>query len=142
MPGSSSRAAILNPFPIISSIENQYKTGKIKEEIFIRRSISALYFALFNYWSAKKYDNGEQGEGLCKDRWPLSEFTSEMLQKGLDPQIYFLEAYRVAVDHYTLNPTIAYLYFFHMNQRTSINKISLKRAIECAKDLYKEIQNL
>ena len=139
MSGSSSRAATLNPLAIISLIENQYKTGKIKEEIFIRRSISALYFALFNYWSAKKYDTGERGSGQYKDRWPLRDFTSEMLLKGLDPQIRFLYACRVAVDHYALNPTIANLHDFRKKQLISINKFSLKRAIECAKDLYEEI---
>ena len=139
MSGGSSRAGVLDPFAIISLIENQYKTGKIKDEIFIRRSISALYFALFNYWSAKKWDAGEKGSGQYKDYWPLRNFTSEMLQKGLDAQIYFLYSRRVAVDHYTLNPTIAYLYFFRKNRLVSINERSLERAIECAKDLYKEI---
>lgn len=139
MSGSASRATTLNPSAIISLIENQYKTGKLRDEVYIRRAISALYFALFNYWSAKKYDSGIQGKGPHRDRWSLNEFNQEMLSKGLDAEIYFLYLCRVAADHYTLNPTIVELWDFQKNVRCFLNSTSIKRAIDCSKDLYRTI---
>ncbi|MCD6469437.1 hypothetical protein J7L29_01395 [Candidatus Bathyarchaeota archaeon] len=141
MSRGSSRATILDPSALISLIKKLYEADKIKNEVLLRRSISALYFALFNYWSAKMYDAGKRGSGQYKDSWRLRDFTSEMLQKGLDPQVRVLYGYRVAVDHYTLNPTIAYLRDFGKKQRILINEFSLKRSIECAEDLYQEIKN-
>ncbi len=140
MSGSASRATALNPSAIISLIEKQFKEGRITDEVYIRRAISALFFALFNFWAAKKYDAGDRGKGPCQDQWPLTKFNQEMLYKGLDAQIIFLYSYRVAADHYTLNPTTVKLWdFMQKRQSCFINTNALERGIECAKELYKAL---
>jgi len=140
MSGSTSRTIALNPSAIISLIEKHHKQGRLIHEVYIRRAISALYFTLFNYWAAKKYDAGDRGRGPCQDQWPLKEFNQEMLCKGLDPQIIILYLYRVAADHYTLNPTTVELWDFRQRRRRCfINTNALQRAIECAKELYKAL---
>ncbi len=64
-----------------------------------------------------------------------------MLGKGLNSQIYPLYAYRVAVNHYTLNPTRVELREFRRREKKiQITSNSLKRIIECAKELYKCIK--
>jgi len=74
-------------------------------EVVIRRIVSAVYFVLFNYWSLKKYFKGERGGGPLMDRFSFSSFNEHLLKQGLDYAVYTIHLYRVAVDHYTLNPT-------------------------------------
>lgn len=139
MPRSTPRATALNPSAIISLIEKQVREKEVRGEVFIRRAISTLYFVLFNYWAAKKYDSGKRGKGPYQDQWPLKEFNSEMLYQGLDAQIIFLYSQRVAADHYALNPTKIELWDFSKKIKigSSINVDNLKRGIECAKEIYK-----
>lgn len=51
MRGSSSRATELDPSQVISYIENMISNNdnNLQNEVFIRRFISALYYAIFNY---------------------------------------------------------------------------------------------
>ncbi len=130
------RTVTLNPLPVISTIENYFNEGKLTEEVYIRRALSALFLALFNYWSAKKYESGSRGKGHYQDRWTYTEFVNDMLSKGLDPQIIHLVKFRVAADHYTLNPTFVEVHPIQYRESCEITGNNLKRAIECAKELY------
>ena len=105
MSRSTSRALDLDPQNFIDWIEDLVKKGKISDEVTIRRAISAIYFALFNYWAGKRYDMGMRARGPLKDRFKYSQFHSELLSKGLDAEVVLLYIYRVAADHYLLNPT-------------------------------------
>jgi len=133
------RTLVLDPSPIISSVEDLLRE-ELVEEVLIRRALSNLFLSIFNYWSAKKYESGEEGKGPCRDSWSYGVFIKEMMQKGLYAEIVYLYAYRVAVDHYTLNPTVVYLYECRKNIPCHITVSTLKRAVECAKELYKTLR--
>lgn len=100
----------LNPRQLIEFLR-QFKasTGLHVDEVLVRRIISALFFAVFNYWAAKSYAKGKRGTGPNGDCLPYSMFLQEMLQAGLEYVIYPLYLYRVSADHYALNPTVVEL---------------------------------
>jgi hypothetical protein len=52
--------ARLDPQKLFSVIEDAINRGCVAEEVLIRRAISAIYFALFNYWAEKRYGKGER----------------------------------------------------------------------------------
>ena len=110
MQGCAERIKKLDPRDLIAVLSRLVsKHGG--SEVFVRRVISAVYFALFNYWSAKVYCRGmRRGRGPRQDSFPYSLFHEELVENGLDRDIYALYVYRVAADHYTLNPTKVRLY--------------------------------
>ncbi|RLF03637.1 MAG: hypothetical protein DRK00_08580 [Thermoprotei archaeon] len=114
----------------------------IRGEVYVRRALSALYFSLFNYWMAKKYDRGERGLGPKQDSFKYGDFHGELLDKALDAQIVYLFSLRVASDHYALNPTIIKIYNggrIKGRRYSYITIDSLKRAIEAAKEILAHI---
>jgi len=79
----------------------------IRDEVCIRRVISALYFSLFNYWAARKYElERRRGKGRYQDRFAYRQFHEELLGRDLDRDVVLLYILRTASDHYVLNPTI------------------------------------
>ncbi|MFP3233858.1 MAG: hypothetical protein RXR08_09265 [Sulfolobaceae archaeon] len=110
----------------------------------MRRIISAVYFSLFNYWSIKNICKGNKGKGNNNDSFPHTQFIQDLASSGLDPQIYLLYVYRVAVNHYTLNPTEVTLTSHPYKGRTQDVKIDeniLRKILESAKDVLSFLDN-
>jgi len=128
----------------VDFVEEFLKKGKVRDEVFIRRALSALYFALFNYWSAKRYEAGKRGKGPYQDSFLYSEFHQDLLSKGLDAQILLLYTYRIAVDHYTLNPTVIRVYEARrlgIKEKIpcNISEEALRRAVEAAREVLRHL---
>ena len=140
------RVNILNPTELIKRIEEILTSkGKI-EEIVIRRFISALYFAVFNFWAAKHFSKNNRGRGPNQDNFEFSEFHRELLKVGLDPEVVTLFQYRVAVDHYIMNPTSIHVFNPEIVQMLGRKKIALKidllalhRVLESSKTIVSHI---
>ena len=132
-----SNANKLKPHKLLNYFESLLSNSL--DEVFIRRIISAVYFSsLFNYWSIKNICKGNKGKGNNNDSFPHTQFIQDLASSGLDPQIYLLYVYRVAVDHYTLNPTKVTLTSHPYKGRTQdvkINENILRKILESAKDV-------
>lgn len=143
-PGPS-RADALKPEGFLKFVRELVVEGRIAGEACIRRALSALYFSLFNYWAAKKYDQGVRRKGPKQDRFDYREFHGEMLGKGLDAELVFLYVHRVAADHYVLNPTDIKVYGEEIAVRlprklsVHISVETLEKAIEAAEEILKNI---
>jgi len=134
----------LNPHHFINWIESLIRKGRIKDEVAIRRVISAIYFALFNYWARKRYDMESRAGGPLGDCFRYSQFHSELLRKGLDAEIILLYTYHVAVDHYTLNPTIIRIFDRALKKlgrvfRCKITSGILTKIIQAARNILAQI---
>ena len=106
--------------------------------MLLRRVVSALYFSLFNYWALKYYSKGNRGNGPLHDYFSLSEFTRFLYKNGLDREIYTLLVYRVAADHYALNPTevvITDRQWKGKNVRVNIDENSVKIVLKAAEQV-------
>lgn len=139
MPSGASRANKLDPSAIILLTEDLYRKGALKEEVHIRRFLSMLYFALFNYWCAKKYDAGLRRGGILGDQWPYKDFHNELLRKRLGRYVVFLAKCRVAADHYTLNPTYVELRLGKRILNVELTLRTLNTAISYAKEVYRNL---
>jgi len=145
MPTRAFRANSLKPDYFIDLVE-QLANSKIKDEVCVRRLLSGLYFSLFNYWAAISYDNGNRGKGPRQDRFSYREFHESLLSEGLDAELLLLYTYRVAVDHYVLNPTMIQIYneeiARYVSQRTKVHITItiLKKAVEAAKTILSQIR--
>ena len=109
----------------------------------IRRIISAVYFALFNYWSLKSYLKGMRGNGPLMDSFWFSTFHEYLLELGLDYAVYTIYLYRVTADHYTLNPTKVVLTskpWKGEEREIEINDTALKIMLESAHDILEHIE--
>ena len=118
------------------------RSGELDEPV-IRRIISATYFALFNYWSLKSYLKGQRGHGPLSDSFWFSTFHEHLLRQGLDYAIYAIYLYRVAADHYALNPTRVVLIgkpWKDMEVEIDINHISLEKVLEAADDILEYLE--
>ncbi len=112
-------------------------------EVIIRRIISAVYFALFNYWSLKSYLKGLRGNGPLKDSFWFSTFNEYLLKQGLDYAVYTIYLYRVAADHYTLNPTKVVLTskpWKEEEKEVEINNVALEMILESAYDILEYLE--
>ncbi len=89
MQESASNPERLNPRQLIDYLK-QFATNKkaALNEVFIRRIISAVFFALFNYWALRSYIKGKRGDGPYEDSFRLSIFFEDLLSKGYDYTIY------------------------------------------------------
>jgi hypothetical protein len=134
----------LNPIKFIKFVEEAIsREPSMLDEVALRRFISALYFSLFNYWAERSYIKGRRGKGgPCQDSFSYSEFHTYLSQRQLDFVAHLLFLYRVAADHYTLNPT-----YVRLQDRlwggvyyVELNYDSLKRAIELAKKALRAIE--
>jgi len=127
-------------------VEKLVSSGKIRDEACIRRFLSALYFSLFNYWAAIKYDKGARRKGPKQDRFDYREFHEELLREELDVELNLLYTYRIATDHYVLNPTIIQIYNKEIVRLMTRDRLeihigmnALRKAVEAAKTILKQI---
>jgi len=142
MPRGASRASSLKPEHFLEFIEEMIREGKIKDKVFARRLVSALFFALFNYWAAKQWDSGARGKGPRQDHFPYTLFVKNMLDKGLDRSIIFIYLHRTMADHYVLNPTVVRIWEKELPIPEERVPVSLKPrdltvALKAAKELLK-----
>jgi len=113
------------------------------DEVIIRRIISSVYFSLFNYWSLKSYLKGLRGDGPLKDSFSFSTFNEHLLKQGLDYAVYTIYLYRVAVDHYTLNPTKIVLTsrpWRGEEKEVEINNVALEMVLKSAYDIIEYLE--
>ncbi|WP_457751707.1 hypothetical protein [Thermococcus sp.] len=117
-------------------------------EVYIRRIISSLFLALFNFWACKrKYIDKRTGRKSNQDYYPFSMFFEELLQKGFDAQIIALYKFRTAADHYIENPTIIEVQGETLvNQlgkkvKVTLNRDNLEKSIEAAQDILKFLRS-
>ena len=125
MSSGPSRAKALKPDDFFRFIEKLLDTSYVEDEVFIRRAVSALYLALFNYWAACRFEEGRRGRSPYQDCFRYSEFHADLLKKRLDHYLIVLLTYRVAADHYALNPTIIEVY-----DRGIVDKIGKRFKVE------------
>jgi len=146
MQGSASNSEKLNPRIFLEYISNSFhKDEKFKEEVFVRRIISGIYFSLFNYWSIKMYQKGERGKGTNKDCFSYTKFHQKILKDGLEYALFPLYLYRVAVDHYTLNPTKVRLTSEPWKNReynVEFNDLTLRRLIQSAYEILDHLEKI
>ncbi len=132
----------LNPRKLIDYLAD-LRNRHALDEVAIRRIISAVYFALFNYWSLKSYIKGLRGGGPLKDSFQLSVFHEHLLRRGLDYAVYTVYLYRVAADHYTLNPTKVKLTsrpWRGEEKEVEIDEMVLERVLESARDILEDLE--
>ena len=134
----------LNPRKLLEYfIEISKNRRHVLDEVMIRRIISAVYFALFNYWSLKSYLKGMRGNGPLRDSFWFSTFHEHLLRQGLDYALYTIYLYRVAADHYTLNPTKVVLTskpWKEDERKIEINDAALKIVLESAHDILEYLE--
>lgn len=134
----------LNPRKLLEYFMRMLKSERHKlNEVVIRRIISAVYFALFNYWSLKSYLKGLRGNGPLQDSFWFSTFNEHLLKQGLDYAVYTIYLYRVAVDHYTLNPTKVVLTskpWKREEKEVEINDVALEMVLESAYDILEYLE--
>ena len=95
---------VLNPRQYFDFLNQVINENKVIGCVFVRRVISSIFYALFNYWGAKRYKSGKKGSGPNGDSYRLDDFFKELSGKGLGYAIYEIFVHRVAADHYVLNP--------------------------------------
>ena len=141
MSQGAGRARALRPEKILIITKDFLRKNRDLDEVLIRRLISSLYFSLFNYWSAKVFEAGRRGAGKLMDSFKYSEFHGDIRVRGLDPYIKLIHEARVAVDHYTLNPTIVTIYNGYTIQ-ISIDKNCLINVLKASETILKLIDSI
>lgn len=121
-------------------------TGETNE-VLIRRYISAMYMALFNYWVAKEYNNGlnthTTGKSREDDDFLQIEFEGCMLGKKVDREIRTLAVYRNACDHRIKNPAQGIMFpGGKRNDDVQINNNSLKKVYVSFQGLLENLKKL
>lgn len=132
----------LNPRELIKYLSEIVEKNTLSE-VAVRRIISAIYFALFNYWSMKSYYKGLRGEGPLGDSFWYSSFNEFLLKQGLDHAAYTSYLYRVAVDHYALNPTKVVLTtrpWKGVEEEVEINDDALRKILESAYEILEALE--
>ena len=136
MQGGAAGPERLNPRPLIDYLARLAAERKdLVDEVFVRRAVSAAFFALFNYWAAKNYAGGRRGSGPRQDSFTYQAFIEELLRNCLDRETYTLYVYRVGADHYVLNPTKVKLYndpWKGAEEDVEINYDALSKSISSA----------
>ena len=105
MQGGSLDPEALNPRSYLAYLKQFAANNKSLDQVFVRRIIGSIFYALYNYWAAKSYLKGKRGDGPYQDSFRLSDFFTDMVKLGLEDAIYRIFIHRVAADHYVLNPT-------------------------------------
>ncbi|MHB1493079.1 MAG: hypothetical protein ACYCSG_03130 [Thermoplasmataceae archaeon] len=104
-------------------------------EILIKRQISAMYMAVFNFWSAIEfYHNGRIGNGRSNEHDDFQElaFDTAMLKENVTREIMTLSIFRNACDHRLENPTKNIKFTNNTQQQPSVpvNNNTLRKAYE------------
>lgn len=147
MPSGPERVAHMDPSELIYQLKKFVESKNYNlNEVSIRRVISSLYFSLFNFWANKKYFlENKRRKGPKQDCFSFVEFVEEMISNALDAEIKFLHTYRIASDHYALNPTVIKHEgraeeFFGIREEVKIDESALKKAIESAEEILKVLR--
>ena len=130
----------LNPRAFMSAL----KPGQTSDEVSLRRAVSSVFFSLFNYWALKHYLKGNRGQGPMGDWSSITDFTEFLYSRGLDREAYTLLVYRVAADHYALNPTVVRVSDRHWRgaeEKVSIDDRSVKLVLKAAEAVLEAIEN-
>jgi len=134
----------LNPRKLLKYfMELSKDRANVSDEVVIRRIISSVYFALFNYWSLKTYLKGLRGNGPFRDSFSFKAFNEDLLKQGLDYAVFTIYSRRVAEDHYTLNPTKVELTSQPWNKvkiEVKINDVVLERVLNSAFDILEYLE--
>jgi len=145
MQESASDPEKLNPRQFIDYLKVFVDNRKtVLDEVFIRRIISVIFFALFNYWALKSYIKGKRGDGPYKDSFRFNMFFEDLLRQGLEYAIYPIFLYRVGADHYILNPTRVELTSKPWKGEQDDVKIcyhALEKLIDLAYDILEYLEN-
>ena len=144
MPRGPSRAASLNPESFLKFVEGVVRESGVRDEVFARRFISAVFLAIYNYWAAKQWDSGRRCKGPKQDFFPYTLFIEDMLSRGLDRPIIFIYLRRVLADHYVLNPTVVRVWektllFLGERVPVSLSPRDVITALKAAKELLDSI---
>ena len=143
MQGCTERLEKLNPKKLLDALTDIVAQRRL-DEVWVRRIVSMLYFALFNYWGAKSYcKRGLRGKGPNQDMFHYTRFHEELAMAGLDRDIYVLYIYRVAADHYVLNPTKVKLYdkVFGGVEEVTLDDDAARKALEAASNILRYLEN-
>ena len=70
----------LNPRAFISAL----RVNRANGEVSLRRTVSAPFFSLFNYWTLKHYLKGNRGQGPMGHWFSITDFTEFLYSRGLD----------------------------------------------------------
>jgi hypothetical protein len=136
-PGSD-RIKTLTPDVIIDFIDIE-----ATDEVIIRRFVSAMYMALFNYWCAIEYKNNpgkhKLGKSKQNDDFTYIEFEKCMAVKARNEDIETLSAYRIACDHRINNPAEV-RFSDKLTVKLSINNQSLRIVYNSFQNLLKTLQ--
>ncbi|MFA4720621.1 hypothetical protein [Pyrococcus kukulkanii] len=149
MSSGAERVKQVDPSEFISLLKKFVESKNYElDEVFIRRIISSLYFSLFIYWANRKYFlENKRSKGPKQDRFSFVEFVKDMISNSLDAEIKLLHTYRIASDHYALNPTIikhegSAREFFGIREEVRIDKTALRKAIESAEEILRVLKGL
>lgn len=118
-----------------------------KSEVMIRRQISAMYMAVFNFWaSIELYYNGVKGSGRSgePDDFQETEFERAMISHLSSREIMALSTFRNASDHRIENPALNIVFNGtnpHITEPSlGIDNKSLNKAYSCFLELIKSIK--
>ncbi len=138
----TNRISKLDPSILLKSID----LGT-NEEVEIRRQLSAMYMALFNFWAAiEYYQVGNNGGGISlePDDFRELDFDKKMVAMAKSREIQYLAFSRNASEHRLKNPAENIIFMgVKPNQRSHnlmIDNTRLNRSYQCFADLIKAIK--
>lgn len=116
-------------------------------EVMVRRQISAMYMAVFNFWaSVELYMNGGKGSGRSgqPDDFQETEFERAMILQLSSREIMTLSTFRNASDHRVENPALKIIFNGtnpHVTEPSLyLDNKSLAKAYSCFLDIIKAIK--
>lgn len=116
------------------------------EEAKIRRQISLMYMALFNFWAAAEYylkGNKGQGKSGEPDDFREQDFDREMIRLAKSREIKYLALSRNACDHRLENPANKVIFAGKSSNAMSglrVDNPRLSRGYVCFQDLLSAIK--
>jgi hypothetical protein len=114
------------------------------DEVSIRRQISAIYMALFNYWVSIRYymheEKGKGGRGVDDD-FTLVQFDKALNSMNLQRECVYLSVSRNSVDHRIKNPAEKVYLPATSTNYTEI-KIDINRLARCKESATNVLEKL
>ena len=141
MPFGTERVVLLDPSEWLKSIDL-----KANEEVMIRRQISAMYMAAFNFWaSAEYYIRGLEGNGVSKqpDDFREQDFDKVAIHLKKFREMQYLSVSRNACDHRLKNPASGVMFTPNSSKEDDIliDNSRLNRCYTCLQELVDAIKN-
>lgn len=138
----TNRIGKLDPSILLGSINLN-----TNEEVEIRRQLSTMYMALFNFWAAIEYfREGNTGVGLSSepDDFRELDFDKKMVAMTKSREIQYLSFSRNASDHRLKNPAENLIFMGvwpnHRKANLTIDNARLNRGYQCFVDLITAIK--